>query len=279
MNHSCSVTDPGGRPVDVWLTFYDEIEAGLLTEFRELLSQDERAQEGRFYFADDRKRYLVTRALVRTVLSRYLHVDPRRWRFEPDKFGRPHIKNVEALVQQQGCCAITFNISHTRGLIALAVSQGRDLGVDVENVLTRSVSTEIADRFFSPAEVEALHCFPKEHRQQRFFEYWTFKESYIKARGMGLSIPLDQFSFDYPTERLVRLTLAPELNDLAHRWHFWQFRPTAAHLLAACAERRSGDAPPLRIKRIVPMVMEETLHLPCLKASEPGCAESVMIHG
>jgi 4'-phosphopantetheinyl transferase len=154
-------------------------------------------------------------------------------------------------------------------LIALAVTGGRELGIDVENVVTREVSIEIADRFFAPAEVAELGAVPPERQQDRFFEYWTFKESYIKARGMGLSIPLDRFSFHYPHESAVGIAIQPELGDDANRWEFWQYRPTADYLLAVCAERREGQAPTLTFRKTIPTVMDCVLEPSLLRTSKP----------
>lgn len=249
--------------IDVWLAYYQDIsDAHLHATYRSLLTEEERGKEFRFYFADDQRRYLVTRAMVRTVLSRYLAVDPTDWRFTNNAYGRPAIANPG-----HAECGLRFNISHTRGLIALGVTQGRELGVDVENLQTREVTLDIADHFFAPVEVAELATVPKERQQDRFFEYWTFKESYIKARGMGLSIPLGQFSFHYPNERAVYIAIDPELADDANRWEFWQYRPTAEHLLAVCAERREGTAPSLTLRRTVPMVTEEVLRPELLKRS------------
>lgn len=251
--------------IDVWLAFYNEIsDSHLHSEYRRLLTEEERGKEFRFYFPDDQRRYLITRAMVRTILSRYLAVAPADWRFSNNAYGRPEIANIS-----REDCGLCFNISHTRGLIALAVTQHRELGVDVENLVTREVSIEIADRFFASAEVAELATVPLERRQDRFFEYWTFKESYIKARGMGLSIPLGQFSFHYPHERAVHIAIQPELGDDANRWSFWQYRPTAEHLLAVCAERRVDGVPSLTIRRTIPLVMDEVLAPEVLKTSEP----------
>jgi 4'-phosphopantetheinyl transferase len=238
------------RHIDVWLAYYDEIaDPRLHAEYRALLTEEERRKELRFYFPDDQRRYLVTRAMVRTVLSRYLDVAPTDWRFAANRYGRPEIANFKP-----DECGLRFNISHTRGLIALGVTQFRELGVDVENVRAREVSLGIADRFFAKAEVAELATVPPARQQDRFFEYWTFKESYIKARGMGLSIPLEQFSFHYPHERAVHLAVQPQLGDDAARWSFWQYRPTATHLLAVCAERRPDSAPQLTFRNIVQLL-------------------------
>src|SRR5437763_1479523 len=222
--------------IHVWLAFYDEIgDEGLHAAYRSVLSADELAQEPRFYFARDRRRYLVTRALVRTVLSRYAAVRHAEWSFSTNAYGRPEIANAQT-------DDLRFNLSHTHSLIALAVTRGRALGVDVENFRAREISIDIADHYFAPPEVAALAAVPRAQQQYRFFEYWTFKESYIKARGMGLSLPLDKFSFHYPHDRAVEIAIDPELADDAARWQFWQFQPRPEYLVAICAER-IGDQP------------------------------------
>jgi 4'-phosphopantetheinyl transferase len=140
--------------------------------------------------------------------------------------------------------------------------------VDVENVLAREVSIDIADRFFAPTEVAALAAVPQHQQQDRFFEYWTFKESYIKARGMGLSLPLDKFSFRYRTDRTVDIAIHPDLADDSTRWQFWQFRPSPEYLLAVCAERIGAQSPSLTVRQIIPMVSEKTLDPKFLRTSE-----------
>jgi 4'-phosphopantetheinyl transferase len=215
--------------IHLWLAFYDQLTDDRLHPYRALLDAAEREKEPRFYFARDRRRYLATRALVRTVLSRYAQVAPEEWVFSENAYGRPQVAGGDG--------TLSFNISHTHSLIVLGVTRGGALGVDVENILAREVSLEIADRLFAPDEVAALAAVPPQQQQYRFFEYWTFKESYIKARGMGLSLPLDQFSFRYPDDGQVALAIAPELADDAARWQFWQFRPAPQYLVAVCAAR------------------------------------------
>jgi 4'-phosphopantetheinyl transferase len=252
------------RNIDLWLAFYDEIiDERLLARLRQLLSNAERQQEQRFYFADDRKRHLVTRAMVRTVLSRYEAVAPADWVFATNRYGRPEIAGFG-----EAGCDLCFNISHTRGLIALGVTRCRALGIDVENIAARPAPIGIAQRFFAPTETAELSWVPQDRQSDRFFEYWTFKESYIKARGMGLSIALDRFSFEYPHDRGVRLRTDPELGDEASRWCFWQFRPRPEYQLALCAERVGHEAPQLTIRKIVPSVTDEVLDLCVVRTSE-----------
>src|SRR5215475_15802194 len=250
--------------IHLWLAFYDEITEELLhSAYRELLDPAEKEQERRFYFARDRLRYLITRALARTVLSRYAPIHPKEWVFSANAYGRPEIVNAQA--RDAG---LSFNISHTHSLIALGVTKRRALGVDVENFRAREVSLDIADRFFAPQEVAALAAAPPRRRQYRFFEYWTFKEAYIKARGMGLSLPLDKFSFHYPNDRAVEIAIDPELADDSARWQFWQFRPRPEYLMAICAERVGAQSPGPIVRQATPMLSEEKFAPEFLRVSE-----------
>ncbi|HYR84718.1 MAG TPA: 4'-phosphopantetheinyl transferase superfamily protein [Terriglobia bacterium] len=249
--------------IHVWLAFYDEItEERLHSAYRDLLNAVEKEQEPRFFFERDRRRYLVTRALVRTVLSRYVPIDPRAWVFSTNAYGRPDIVNEQA---RDAC--LSFNISHTHSLIVLGVTRGRALGVDVENVRAREVSIDIADHYFAPQEVAALTVVPPHQQQYRFFEYWTFKEAYIKARGMGLSLPLDKFSFYYPDDHAVEIAIHPDLDDDAARWQFWQFRPASDYLVAICAERIGAQSPRLIVRKAIPMLGEQLLAAEFLRVS------------
>jgi 4'-phosphopantetheinyl transferase len=266
MSHKARATNL--RDIDIWLTYYDEIvDDRQLAGLRSLLSVNEVAQEGRFHFADDRKRYMITRAMVRTILSRYVRIAPEHWVFSKNAYGRPMIAPaiVDMEVQARG---LFFNLSHTRGLIALAVTRGRELGVDVENIATRSVSLDVAKRFFSPTEVAELSRVAPDRQQDRFFEYWTLKEAYIKARGMGLLLPLDRFSFSFPRHNMVDISIDPDLQDHADRWSFWQYRPKADYLMALCAERFVDDEPVISMRKFTPLSTEMPVIAPALRRSE-----------
>ena len=250
--------------IHVWLTFYEAInEDRLLVACRELLNATEKEEESRFYLARDRQRYLVTRALVRTVLSRYASVDPKDSVFSTNAWGRPRIVGTQAT---DSC--LSFSVSHTQGLIVLGVAKGRFLGVDVENFATRNISIDIANHYFAPQEVAALRGVSDHRQQYRFLEYWTLKESYIKARGMGASLPLDKFSFHFADDHAVDLVIDPELGDDSSRWQFWQFRPTSEHLLAICAEKINSRSPRVLVRETTPTVSERILAPDLLRTSE-----------
>jgi 4'-phosphopantetheinyl transferase len=258
------VLNAGDDEIHLWLAFPDQIrDQHLLVEYENLLADHERAKRARFHFAADRHRYLVTRVLVRTVLSRYVSVDPRDWIFATNEFGRPYVANLSPETSR-----LSFNVSHTNGLILMGVTTGNALGVDVENVGVRELYTGIADRYFSPSEVADLHSLPKPQQHKRFFDIWTLKESYIKARGMGLAIPLDGFSFRFPSERSIAFSIQASLGDNAARWQFWQFYPEPEFGAAVCAERVIRSRPPLRLTVTVPLDKDSLRN--CTPARETG---------
>lgn len=250
------------QEIHLWLAAYQQFDdLQLRSHLRTLLRDAERAQEPAFHFADDRLRYLVTRAMVRTVLSRYADVLPADWAFAVNAYGRPEI------AARHGLPGLQFNLSHTRGLIALAVARNRAVGVDVENLAERQPSIGIANHFFSPLEVAALADLPESRRGERFFEYWTFKESYIKARGMGLSLPLERFSFQFHGDQAVSLGADADIDDDPQRWCFWQCRPSPHYLLALCAESLGGPAPQITVRQLSSTMGEARLETAWLKTS------------
>ena len=245
--------------IDLWFTCVDDVsDAALLQQYRQLLTPTEQQAQKRFHFEKDRHRYLLTRALLRTVLSRYAPVAPQDWGFHTNAYGKPAIANDHPLAQH-----ISFNVSHTHGLVLVGITQNSALGVDVEN-LRRRAPLNAAAAYFSAAEATALAQLPEPLQADRFFQYWTLKESYIKARGMGLSIPLDQFSFDLSTQGRVSLSIDPRQSDSPTRWNLWQLRPTPEHLVAVCAERSVSHQQHIRLCKVVPLGlghMDEPIHL------------------
>jgi 4'-phosphopantetheinyl transferase len=224
--------------VHLWYTLSDDIAPpAALDSYLGLLSQEEHARHARFLNERARHEYLITRALCRTVLSRYADVAPADWRFQVNPWGRPEIALPAA-------GHLRFNLSNTRGLVVCAVALEGDIGVDVEAVDRAGGLLEIADRFMAAPESAAIRALPPDSQAHRFFIYWTLKEAYIKARGMGLSIPLDKFWFLLDGEASAasgpRLVLAPEMDDDASGWSFAQFQPTDRHLLAVARREPAG---------------------------------------
>ena len=248
--------------IHLWFAFPPEIrDEALLARYHGFLNPEEAHQQQRFHFERHRHQYLITRAVIRSLLSRYHpSVAPAEWCFEKNQYGRPHL-------DPKHHSPLRFNISHTEGLIACALVLDREIGVDVENLSRGGDLVDIADRFFSPAEVADLHRVPAEGQSDRFFDYWTLKESYIKARGMGLSIPLEQFSFHIDDGTGLKLSVDPRQNDPAERWQFQHWRMPPHFKVALAVERRSGTRFRVSMKKLVPLASQEDMHCPYLRGN------------
>jgi 4'-phosphopantetheinyl transferase len=224
--------------VHVWYVFSDQVtDPGVLGRFAAMLTPEETTRRDRFVFDRDRHQFLVTRGVLRTLVSNYLGIPPADCAFVANGYGRPSLTNLPPGI------ALNFNLSHTAGLIAYALTLDRDIGIDVEDVGRGRVEDGLAGRFFSPAEAAALEALPGDQRHARFFDYWTLKEAYIKARGMGLSLPLDGFSLHLDPPNAPRISFAASIDDDPSSWQFVQSHPSGRHRLALAVRRRGSDLP------------------------------------
>jgi len=232
--------------IHLWLAFPDEItDEELLLNYERVLDEEEKNRRQRFYFAKHRHQYLVTRALIRSTLSQYADVDPKDWRFSVNGYGKPEIS--DGFIDKP----IRFNLSHTDGLIMCAIVLNEDIGVDCENT-EKKHSLNIAEHCFSKQEIQALNCLPEHQQAQRFLEYWTLKEAYIKAKGMGLSLPLDQFSIMLGENRHVEIVFDPRLQDNPAHWQFWRLSPSSRHIAAVAVKSETSRQFQLVINQTVP---------------------------
>jgi 4'-phosphopantetheinyl transferase len=217
---------------DLWYVRPQTVaDPGRLGVYERWLTDDERARWKRFRRDEWRHEFLVTRALVRTVLSQYTGVPPDRWRFTVNRHGRPEIS------EPHGIPPLRFNLSHTQGLIACLVALEREVGVDVEHTGRGGRLLAIAERYFAPAEREALRELPEAERRERFFEYWTLKESFIKAVGVGVSFGLSRFAFELDP---IRIAFAEGVADDPGSWQFTLRRLGADHVVATSIRRQGG---------------------------------------
>jgi 4'-phosphopantetheinyl transferase len=236
--------------VHLWLCAPDDArDPALLARYRELCTPDERAREDTFLFEHDRHAYRVARALLRTVLAGYLGTSPSALAFSRGAHGRPELEG-------RGTPPLRFNLSHAPGLAVLAVTAAGELGVDVEDVERPGEWVGGASSFFAPAEVSALARVPAPRRRERFFELWTLKEAYLKARGTGLALPLDGFAFEMDGPGALGFTAPPDIDPAPGAWSFVLLAPGPRHR-AAVALRHPGGAPRLRCFRTLPLVRNE----------------------
>jgi len=231
-----ALTPLAADEVHAWHILPERItQPDLLQRCEELLSDDERVRWRRFVREIDAHHYLIAHAMLRTALSQYVDTAPGAWRFECTEFGRPYV--AEPKIGRD----LQFNLSHAQGLVACAVAWRRPVGIDAENLDRTGVCVELAANYFSAQEIAALRSLPSAARPERFLEYWTLKEAYLKARGVGLSLPLDCFSIHLPPEQPIAISFAPSLDDDPSAWQFAQFRPTPRHVLAVAVRRASGE--------------------------------------
>lgn len=245
----------GGDAVHIWLCAPAAVDrAGgnaLWRRYRELLADEERERLARQRSTRASRDYLLGRALLRTALSCYRQLPPAAWRFTLNAYGKPALAGNA--VDDAG---LQFNLSHSEGLVVCAVCRGRPLGVDVESLGRRNDLDAIAGRFFSASEHAELMRLPPALRRGRFFDYWTLKEAYIKARGMGLALPLAQFSLRFGADGRIGIDFAPGIDDRPERWRFWLHTRDGRHRLALCVERDYGERPALICR--VPLIDSES---------------------
>jgi 4'-phosphopantetheinyl transferase len=199
----------------------------------DLLDESERARMQRLRFDSDRRAYLVAHVLVRSALSVYAAVPARSWRFRRTGRGKPVIA---APTEYR---ALSFSLSHAPGRVACAIAFDREVGVDIEQSERMFTVADLTDRYLSRAEAEAVRALAPGAQADRFLAYWTLKEAYLKARGLGLSVPLHALTFHLHGPRGAHLELDPVLEDDPKSWSFLRV-VTGRHAMAL-AVRRGAD--------------------------------------
>jgi 4'-phosphopantetheinyl transferase len=184
------------------------------------LDPDELVRSARFRLERDQRRFVVARGVLRDLLGRYLRLEPGRIRFVYNEFGKPDLGPEFA-------SRVKFNLSHSAGAALIAITAASDVGVDLEYIRAESDYAELARRFFSAAELDSLKALPSHLYAEAFFSCWTKKEAYLKARGEGLSSPLNGFSVPVTTEPspdAVEISV-PSSDVPARRWSLYTLRP------------------------------------------------------
>ncbi|MBC8427729.1 4'-phosphopantetheinyl transferase superfamily protein [bacterium] len=219
----------GKNEVHVWRASLD-LPAAQAQSLQHTLATEELRRAERYYFQKDRKHFIVARGLLRDILGRYLKMEPGLLRFCYNPYGKP------GLAGDTGGETLCFNVSHSHGLALYAVTRDRAVGVDVEFIRPDLATEDIAERFFSPREVAVFRALSANMKPEAFFNCWTRKEAYIKARGKGLSIPLDQFDVSLaPGEPAALLSVNGEPQE-ASRWLLQELDVGSGYAAALAAE-------------------------------------------
>lgn len=186
----------------VWHAVLD-VDSALLQQLAATLSDDEHARAARFYFERDRRRYLVARGILRSILGSVLSVEPSRIAFRYGDRGKPFLA-------REFDRNLFFNVAHSHEHVMVAVAENAEVGIDIEAVRPVAAPLAIADRYFSPTERAALHGLTPAACLTAFFQCWTRKEAYVKALGDGLAHPLDGFDVTLGVTDPERLEICAE---------------------------------------------------------------------
>jgi 4'-phosphopantetheinyl transferase len=203
-----------------------------LARMRTVLDSDETARAARFVMDKHRNRFIAARAMLRDLLAGYLEQPPESIRLVYNEWGKP------ALAPGFAPLDLRFNLSHSGDLAMYAFALARDVGVDIEMIRADAAGDRIAENYFSPTEVATLRALPPDKQLEGFFNCWTRKEAYVKARGAGLSIDLKSFDVTLTPGDPAKILRTPD----SSRWSLSSFKPEQDCIAAIAIE-----GPPLNI--------------------------------
>jgi 4'-phosphopantetheinyl transferase len=225
--------------VHIWCVSLEQDQPRVEAFFRSL-SPDEQERAQRFYFERDRRHFTVARGVLRNILSRYLSCAPHDLVFSYGPKGKPGLAS-ELLKAVPQASDLRFNLSHAGTLALYGFTRGRDIGIDVERIRALEGAEQIARRFFAPGEVRVFCALPPASRMQGFFNCWSRKESYIKATGDGLSMPLDQFEVSLTPGEPARFLRVIGDPAAAARWSLRELYPAPGYAAAVCVEGQQWE--------------------------------------
>jgi 4'-phosphopantetheinyl transferase len=214
--------------VHLWLITVPT-ELDFLPSYRLCLTGEERTRADRFHFPQDRARFTLGRGALRKLLMRYSATTEIS--LAANEYGKPHLT--------QPASSLQFNVAHSGDLVLLGFSRGRPIGVDIERLRPDFATTDVAQRFFAPDEAAVLAALPRPDRVDGFFNCWTRKEAYIKARGLGLSLPLHSFSVAFASGAPAGLTRVADDPAAPQRWTIMDLQTSQDYAAAAAFEGRN----------------------------------------
>lgn len=192
------------------------VDAAALAHYQTILTKEEIDRADEFRFERNRNYFIAARGILRCLLGNYLQMDPNKIVFNYGEFGKPALASSKDM---------QFNLSHSGGMALIGITKNHCVGIDLERIESNIELEEIANRFFSQRESRDLLALPLDQRPQAFFNCWTRKEAFIKAKGSGLSFPLDKFEVSLHPEEPAKL-LATHWNDQERaKWSLFNLEP------------------------------------------------------
>lgn len=213
--------------VRVWVTSL-KISPSELAALWHVLAKDERERATRYRFDKDRRRFIAARGRLRQVVGHYLSIPPAEVLFQSNPFGKPAL----AL----GSVRFQFNLSHAGVWALIAVGRDRSLGIDIEPVNDRVRWEDLAPLIFTRREQHELALYPLNEKHHAFLRGWTRKEAYVKARGLGLSLPLDRFDVPLAAKKIEMLIDTARDTEAQGQWRVYPIDLLPGHVAALVVE-------------------------------------------
>lgn len=211
--------------LNVWLGSLTGLDAVLRKELASLLDSREKERLSKYTVERAKDEFLGGRALLRLALSHYAKCAPQAWSFSISPTGKPSVDRPRAWND------LHFSISHTKDLIAVGVSHGSELGVDVESTSQRFDVLQMASEVLSAKEVCEVQRYAADEQAGQFISFWTLKEAYLKGRGCGLTVPMTSCEF-FVKDDVIRVQGLPESDVSDSMWSFRVLAPTKEHRLS-----------------------------------------------
>jgi len=190
-----------------------------------VLSNSEKEKSCRYRFQRDRQRYILTRALIRFLASEILDGPPEGWEFKISSKGKPRLISND----------FQFNISHTTDYITCVIVKSGLIGIDIEKRPKDASLHRLAAEFFAKEETEKVISSTNLRQSKRFLSYWTLKEAYLKARGIGIGDSLNSFWFELDEGITIKLNAKTPFHNGFLDWNFRLFNLDATHVGALAA--------------------------------------------
>lgn len=231
-----SASHPDRSPIRAWHAHIDHIWPSTASHARALawLSDKEQERYGRFRHDADREMFLLGRAMARTLVGRALGVAPESWPWCEGPRGRPDI----------GWPAppVSFNVAHSGNVVVCAIAEGTQVGIDVEDRTRAALDRALVHRYCSPEEAHDIESHGAGW-QDRFLKYWTLKEAYLKATGLGIAVHLADLSFAIGHGDAVSVEFRASLSGTDPNWTFDLRQLSDAYYVAMAASVPSTAQP------------------------------------
>ncbi len=221
--------------VHIWRTSLDDHSEDTLKYLYSILSKDEKSKVERLQFKYNRHNYIVARGFLRIILGRYLDIESNDIYFSYNRYGKPKLEGMSIGDY------LHFNLSHSGRMVLYAISLDSKVGIDIEFVRPYKKAEAIVERYFSDQEKEEFRALPMCLKEQSFFLGWSRKEAYIKAHGMGMQIPFDEFSVTMVPGEPVKLVHNQDNIDNGAAWSLRDIIPIANYATAVAVEGQDSQ--------------------------------------